>query len=335
MTPGQGSSALSHSLAKSARLALKVLLSVALLAAVLLKAPVAEALRSLQQLSWSALAAIVFLTLLSQLVAAVRWHRVLHALEEKSSVRALLQDVIVAATYNMLLPTSVGGDVIRAYRCARRLPHGHRAWSSTLYERLVGVVALGLMALPGLLIVSKQGTSLSIWIPVLLLSSLALLFFGHIPLLLGASFLARRLPLASEWTQHVAQDLAGPLARAPIRLETLLWSLAYQTTSLGILAVAAIDWGHSDWIVPILGAVPIALVLVMLPISIAGLGVRESLFVVLLGEVGIGSSYALSLALIWLLSSLLLALLGALLQWRQWLHPSTSSSTSQAPWRTP
>jgi len=62
----------------------------------------------------------------------------------------------------------------------------------------------------------------------------------------------------------------------------------------------------------ILGAVPLALVITMVPVSIAGLGVRESMFVVLLGEFGVDAGRALSLALVWLASALLLALAGAI-----------------------
>jgi len=48
-----------------------------------------------------------------------------------------------------------------------------------------------------------------------------------------------------------------------------------------------------------------------LPISLAGLGIRESMFVLVLGQLGMPHARALSLAMIWLLSSLLLAVAGA------------------------
>jgi len=54
----------------------------------------------------------------------------------------------------------------------------------------------------------------------------------------------------------------------------------------------------------------LALVLTLLPVSIAGIGVRESLFVVLLGRFGMASDRALSLAVVWLGSALLTAFAG-------------------------
>jgi hypothetical protein len=210
----------------------------------------------------------------------------------------------------MLLPTTIGGDVVRAVRCARRIDPGHRAWSSTLFERLVGIVALVLLAVPGLIMAPGQVREIAWAIGVVAVLSVAALLAAHAPFRLGARFLVARAPSVAGAGDRIASDLSGPLARPTVRLEIAAWSLLYQLVGLGVLVVVAFDWGQPRMTWAILGAVPLALVLTMLPVSIAGLGLRESLFVILLGRFGVPADRALALALVWLALALLLAFAG-------------------------
>jgi hypothetical protein len=60
----------------------------------------------------------------------------------------------------------------------------------------------------------------------------------------------------------------------------------------------------------IYAGLPLIAIGVMLPVTIAGIGVRESLFVLVLGRLGVDSPMALGLALLWLASGIILALAG-------------------------
>jgi uncharacterized membrane protein YbhN (UPF0104 family) len=292
--------------------AAKALLSVALLGLVVWKVPVEDALQGVASLSWSALLAIVALSFAFPAIAAMRWRRVLHYVGERHALWPLMADNLVASTYNMLLPTSIGGDVVRALRCGRRVQRAHHAWSTVLFERLVGIIALALLSVPGLAMVPGPMRMLGWAVAGTVLVSVVLLVVAPAPLRWGGRVLASRAPVVADVGESVAGDLAGPLSKASPRVETMAWSVLYQAVGLGILVVVAFDWGQPAMTWAILGGVPLALVLTMLPVSIAGLGVRESMFVVLLGELGVEASKALSLALIWLASALLLAVAGAL-----------------------
>jgi hypothetical protein len=291
--------------------ALKLSVSALLLAAILWKVPVREALAALAALRPVTLGLVVLLTVLFPVIAALRWQRALSWTGARERFGPLLRDVLVSSTYNMLLPTNIGGDVVRAARCARRLSEPHHAWSSTIFERLIGVVALVLLAVPGLLMAPGQVRELGIAVGVLAAITLAVALGAHAPLRLASRLLVSRAPSIAGAGDRIAADLAGPLASVRARLEMMAWSALYQAVGLGILVVVVFDWGQPEMTWAILGAIPLALVLTLLPVSIAGLGVRESLFVVLLGRFGMGSERALSLAVVWLASALLTSLLGA------------------------
>ncbi len=289
----------------------KAALSGLLIALILWRVPLAKAFDGLASLSFAAILAALVLTFAFPAIAALRWKRALHRLGTQVPWVPLLADTLVSSTYNMLLPTQIGGDVVRALRCARRASRPSHAWSSALFERLVGLVALALLAVPGLAM--APGARPQITLAVAAFASLAgiLVFAAPAPFRFAARLIAKRSQSVANLGSHLAEDLSGPLATLSARLEMLAWSLLYQAVGLGLLAVVVLDWGRPDLCWAILGAVPLALVLTLLPVSIAGLGVRESLFVVLLGQFGVPSDRALSLALIWLASALLLALAGA------------------------
>lgn len=291
---------------------LKGALSLGLLALVVWHVPVARAADHLRQISPLGILAAASLTLASPAVAAWRWKRVLARSQVHVPWFQLIADLLVAATYNLLLPTSIGGDVVRAARCAKRIPRANLAWSSVLYERLLGVFGLGLLAVPGMALVPGLPRQLSWWLGGVMLSVGLAVVVAHAPFRILSRFLARRAPKAAGFGDALADDFAGPMSSWGTRLETLAWSMAYQLTALSVIGVVALDWGHPQWLLFILAAVPLALIVTLLPISIAGLGVRESMFVLLLGQLGMSSGRALSLAMIWLLSSLLLAAAGSL-----------------------
>lgn len=290
--------------------AAKLALSIALVAVLLWKVPVSQALDGLAMLSLPGLAVIVVLSFAFPAVAALRWKRVLVRLGTTQPWWPLMADTLISSTYNMLLPTNIGGDVVRALRCERRIEHRHHAWSSVLFERLVGIVALALLAVPGLAMVPGPLRSMAWGVGAVLLVSVVVLVFAAAPFRFAGKLLASRAPVVAGVGDRIADDLTGPLARATPRLETMAWSALYQAVGLGILVVVAVDWGEPEMTWAILGGVPLALILTLLPVSIAGVGVRESLFVVLLGQLGVDGPRALSLALVWLASALMLALAG-------------------------
>src|SRR5262245_27374627 len=85
------------------------------------------------------------LTLLAAAVAAWRWKRALEAAGVRVALRSLGGDIFVGAAYNLILPTSVGGDVVRAARCSRRAGSTHGVWASVVFERLMGLLALSVL----------------------------------------------------------------------------------------------------------------------------------------------------------------------------------------------
>lgn len=298
-----------------ARTALKTIATIVILAVVLYKAPLRDLGARMARLRTSDIALLVALTIAQVSFAVVRWHRLLARLDERPKFTALYGDALVGLAYNMFLPTTVGGDVIRALRARKRVNKPHRAWSSSLFERIAGLLA---MAVSGALAASI-GLGGDARIPgnvraiavVIALAMLGGFFFAAAPFRILVRLLEKRLPRAADDVRGIVDDLEGPLAGKGARIEALGWSVLVQLLGLAFVIVGARGIGAPGYELALLVGVPVVHVLSMVPITLGGLGLREGLFVGILGMLSVPSDVALGLAAQWLASSLAFAIAGA------------------------
>jgi uncharacterized membrane protein YbhN (UPF0104 family) len=277
-----------------------------------------HALASMPSSTIAALGAII---VVQQLLAVARWWRLLARLGERVSFNALNGDLLVGATYNLFLPTTIGGDVVRIWRARARLHRPHHAWSSAIYERIAGFVALTGTGAVGLAVASIAAPGSIAAVPVnvrltvafVACAFVALFFLASAPLRWLVRRMEARLPSASatDGAREIVGDLEGTLATSGCRVETLAWSTAGQGASLVFLVLAARALGDPMHDVAIVVGVPIVVVLAMAPVTLGGHGLREGLFVGVLGELGVRREIALALAILWLGWSVMVAIAGA------------------------
>lgn len=295
----------------------KGIAAVAILAVVLYKVPLHELGVRLAHLAPRDVALLVVITIAQVAIGVVRWWRLLARLGERTSYVALFGDVLVGLAYNIFLPTTVGGDVVRAWRASHRMTESHRAWSTSIFERIAGLLAMA--ATGALAALFAVGTVVAVppairWLALgVAVTLLAIFFAASAPFRLLVRLLERRLPAAATRDlRGIVDDLAGPLARTGPRVEALAWSLVYQALGIAFVVVGARALGAPGHEGAIVVGVPLVHVLSMIPVTLGGHGLREGLFVGILGQLGVESDVALGLAAQWLASSVLFAIAGAL-----------------------
>jgi uncharacterized membrane protein YbhN (UPF0104 family) len=210
-----------------------------------------------------------------------------------------LQLYYVGLFFNLFLPTSMGGDVVRALNLAEQPSRRLAAGWSVVSDRLSGLVALVLLACAASLL---QWHTLPAS-PRLLIWSLA----GG---LLLALFL---LPtLGQRWQRLGNLATAMSLSRAYRRefIAALGLSLVIQAASIVQIAymgrALGIDLGLLGYSV----VVPLVSLMTMLPVSISGLGVREGSFVVFMAAYGVAAPAAVALGLSWFVMNLVVGAVG-------------------------
>lgn len=238
------------------------------------------------------------------------------------SFEELVRINLVARFYTIALPR--GASAAIRWQWYRKGGSGHAAAALLMFENLVSVFTLFTSAAIILLIESTYTDGMGqILLPVAwlgtLFSTIVLLPFIHKP----SAVLARRL--------------LQPLLKRPGRLSSLVERLYaavidYQSISvrqicviffasaLGYIFFVLSAWVLAEGMVLDLSFTAIAwirsvtLLLALMPVTVAGIGLREGAFIVLLREYGISTSTAFAYAVALFAIQIMLGLLGAVLE---------------------
>ncbi len=239
----------------------------------------------------------VLIVLCVALLQSVRWRFILSYLGGDLSRRRSAAIVFLSLLYNQVLPSTVGGDAVRIWMARQSAPSVVQVVHSVIVDRITGLAALALIAtLAWPFLFGTAGSEPSVLVA-------GLVSFGGVGatiLLFLTSFLPKSL------TSGFLVNLIGSLATAvrtvslPLRRTLRIGGLAVLGHA-GVLAVAALlGWGLgidtelSTYVI----VIPPVLIVSVLPISVAGWGVREGAMVVGLGLLGVSSEEAFALSVL-------------------------------------
>lgn len=272
-----------------------------------------------------AVAAVCYAT--AAIPSAVRWSMVISALGHTLKFWRVLSILLIGYFFNLTLVSSVGGDGVRMWRAYRAGLPAAVAASSVLIERLAQVLAHLLIVLASLPILFYRvpDTLLRLAIVLLLVVGLAGFAFLMMLDLMPAPLQRFRIFGASA---RFAKDLRHILLARRTAIPTLLLGLVNQMTVVIVVRILAAGLHLSIGFADCLIIVPSAMLLTAIPVSIAGWGVREGAFVVGFSYVGLGSTDALTLSVLFGVLNLVVRLPGVLV----WLLvPDDTSRARSSP----
>jgi uncharacterized membrane protein YbhN (UPF0104 family) len=234
----------------------------------------------------------------------MRWQLLAAQLGFSRPLRQLTAFYFIGMYFNLVLPTSVGGDVVRGWYLDGRSGRPLAAFVSVLLDRLSGLGVLLAVALVGVVFTPLD---LPHWVKGFVLGSCALAVVGLALLPLGTRLGAR----ASRRTRQLLEALAA--VRSPrLLLVTTVLSVFVQVANVVLVwlvgqAVAAPVPATYYWVL-----VPMVSLLTLLPISVNGMGVREGAMALFLAPLGIARGTALTLAFLWFAVTAVVSLAGGL-----------------------
>lgn len=283
---------------------LRLAVAVGLTAFILWTADPARVLRVAAGADWRWIAAAVALTLVDRTLMAYRWMVLLRALTPGSRppFAAVLRIFFVSTFVGTFLP-SVGGDVYRAYSLSRLRVSGVESAASVLMDRVLGVLSIVLVGIGALLAARTIIRIPGLWIILVLGSAgclaAALAVYSERVATRGRALVARlphhharRLGMGlidavRRYSSHHAEltnVLAGSIVVQLIRV--------LQAYCLGqALALGVPLWVYFAFIPPIL-------LIMLLPITIAGLGTSQAAFPWLFSAVGVPTAAAVALSIL-------------------------------------
>ena len=221
-------------------------------------------------------------------LGAVRWQRIASLCGAAMPQSQAVRFGMIAAFFNQVLPSTVGGDAARIVLAARAGNGWRKATYSVLLDRFIGVLALATIVTAGLYwsfgLISDP------------IGRLVLLAVGLGSLAAAGAFLALgSLPLLQRWrlTRRLAELAA--LARSLLFSRTSAPAVLFLSLLIHLMT-AAIAWSAAhavaaqlSYLDALLLVLPVMLI-VTIPISIAGWGVRESALVLAFFYAGLPES---------------------------------------------
>jgi hypothetical protein len=248
--------------------------------------------------------AMAFAVLLVGLVVnAFRWQLFLRPLGLGLPATTLIRLTFVGTFFNAFLPTGFGGDAYKSFHLRGHLRGESASMSPPLaavfLDRLAGLVGLAILGLAGSVVRLMAGD----YSGVVLAASLS--SFGVLAASGSALMLAPRWGVTASGSARMVSSLrlfAQAFASAGREAQALRWGVVVGIVSaLLLVAVNALLAASLRISVPGAawpGIVLIASLMTIVPLSINGLGFRESAYVWCLAAYGIGHDEALAFALL-------------------------------------
>ncbi len=233
--------------------------------------------------------------LASNFIASFRWFLIMRKIGFSFGYPFLLASFFKGAFFNQGLPTAIGGDAIRVLDCGREKGTMADAFYGVFIDRIIGMAGLLFLNIGALLInrtLLPAGIYSSLMTIMVLLSLILLaLFFVH-----RIRFLSRirLLRFISDLSHRYAEVYATPVA---ILVQTGLSVVNHLMAMVSIFLLGrsvGLDYPISVYLV----LVPPVILLTILPISLAGWGVREGAMIGFFLLVGADQTRVLTVSLL-------------------------------------
>jgi uncharacterized protein (TIRG00374 family) len=258
------------------------------------------------------------LVIADRALMAYRWLALLSPLEpgNRPPFSAVMRIFFVSTFVGTFLPASVGGDAVRAYGLSKEGVVGVDAVASVLVDRLLGIVSILIVATSGLFL-ARDLIDVTIFagllaiLAVLCAGALALVFLPTAAGLMGV--VIARLPRG----QGLAQRLIAAIRRYSMYRGSLVNVLACSIAVQGLRVLQTFYLGLALGLtVPLwvyFAFVPLILLVVLMPVTINGIGTTQAAFVWLFGRAGVQAAPAFALSVLFLAIAVVGNLPGGLL----------------------
>jgi uncharacterized protein (TIRG00374 family) len=269
---------------------------------------------------WRWIGVAVLLVLVDRALMAYRWVALLCTIEtdRRPPMASLMRVFFVSTFVGTFLPASVGGDIVRSYSLARLNVDAGDAVASVLMDRLLGVASIFLMALVGLVLAQDLAYNAAI-VGGLVASAaacaatLVLIFSPRAAGLVARTASSLPVGTARRTVTKIVESIRKYARHSPQLLAVLACSVGVQVLRI----LQAFYLGRSLGIDAPLAAyfafVPLILLIMLLPVTINGLGTSQAAFVWFFARVAVPSAAAFALSVLFVALGIVGNLPGALL----------------------
>ncbi len=265
----------------------------------------AQVWQVLKQTRLDYLAGALLLQFSSTAISAYRWQMIMQNLHFGQNFGFYWRSYFKGMFFNQGLPTSIGGDAVRMLDIARQGFRKRDALYGVMVDRIIGLGALLSLTLLAYLL-SPDLLPRQVHRPILMIISTGAVGFFSIFFIKYFTWLNRFPKLA------IISIIAERLHQALSSQRIMLVAASLIIPFLALLGFFATGWalGLNYSLMTYFALVPPALVLTVIPISVAGWGVREGALVGLFSLIGADKTAVLMMSLLYGLTLIVVSLPG-------------------------
>ena len=243
----------------------------------------------------------VFLLLIAALaiflqvaLSALKWRYILTAERLFIPYRFLLKSYLIGSFFSLFLPSSFGGDIYRVYSLSKYNADSFQNVSSVLFDRILGLFALVTISILSYAIFFKSFISTNF----LLAYILATVVFWIISSDNIVEILSKYRFKLINFIVRICSSFNKYRKNRSVLVKSLVISLVFQSNIVVINKLYCVALGIDIDIRYLFLVIPLIYLTEAIPISINGLGIRESAFVFFFSRAGYSSEDALALSIL-------------------------------------
>jgi uncharacterized protein (TIRG00374 family) len=311
---------------------LKIVISLGLIAFVFTRVDFEQVLAQLGRAQPLLFVLALALFILAIIVNGAKWQVLLRAQGVHVPFAAVLRFIFVGFFFNLFLPANVGGDVMRGFGLARYTDRAADAAVSVIVDRVIGLMAyMSTAVVAAIVAVNFTGHEELQQVEWIAIVALAALVFGfgvlisrRLRALIARVFQVRFLaPLAPLWGR-----ISDAFGAYRFRYRSLV--AAFGIGLIGIACTTLLNWLLSQSMGGLMSLEAIALfnpliaLVLMIPVSIGGIGVSQTAYPFFFSLAGVPTDHALAVSILMQLITILGGLPGGVL----WLLGKRAGKTT-------
>ena len=267
------------------------------------------------------------LSILGNALSTLRWHLIIKSRDIDLSFFLLLRYYYIGIMFNFFFPGTVGGDSVKIYKILK-LDESNKTklGGSVVLDRLMGLLIIYFAAIISLVFNSDlltQDMVLALYGILGILTIVFLFLLNKSWFLGGYKLLMSIIPKTSKWENKISgiydslsfHNLKAITKKNPLfTVGIFLISFAFfYLCYVGIPYVMLIGMDTPVTYIYCASFFPLLNLIVMMPISFGGIGVRETLLVYFLSQVGVPAESAVALGILMLSFRLINGVIGGIM----------------------
>jgi uncharacterized protein (TIRG00374 family) len=302
-------------------------ISIAIICILLWRIDIKQLFQAFLQAKVSLWGVAFLLMVLEQGLMALAWNVLLRAKGYQIPFNRMFYIFLMGNFFGLVLPSSAGSDAVKGYAVFKHIDDGVNTISSLLIFRVLGIGMLITIASICVLVFGSLFRDDKIVFIVLGLLFLFVLFFVFLSLKIVRNLLKKTLSYKylrkiGDFSLRLYDSIIEYKKYRSAIGKVLLISLGIQASRILAIYVVGLSIGITLSLQYYLIIVPVVIVITLIPVTVAGLGLREISFIYLFEQIGFSSTAAFTLSILIDLIILLLSLIGGVIYFIKGFSPT-------------